>query len=1040
MAYYRLQICQAQTTLAGKPQHARRLARYRGWGIEGDPVPADERHEVLLICEVRPAGELTLRAIQAALGKSVRCHPVWSREELELALDRPQMFSAVLLGNELGWSQGLTVLKELPHRISAPVIMITDTNGADLVAEGFRLGLSDFLRPTQFDRLPAILDAHSPPNPDISLDHANDESPAVNQQRSRAISTILSDYVFSFYIHSDGRIENEWRSDGLRRISGYTVEQFAEIGWERVVHPEDHDAIWERTRLVMAGESPVTEYRVITADGETRWVRETTRPIWNSEEGRYNRFVGSAQDITQERLSELVRVGQMRTLELIATGAPMGQVLDEVMALIESQESHTSCAVHRVDGEDNGLQLLQSSTQGDAFRDALARQADDPERSCQAAASRNHQVIVVPDFATEDRWTDHRQLVLEAGYRSAIVVPIVGSHHNVLGTLTVYRNLTGEPCTSFLERVMSAARLIGVAIEKSSSEQALLETRVQNRALFENNPHFAFSLDNRGRFQRINNSVRERAGYADSDLLGRSFTSVLVAGKLERAWYHFRQTLQGLSQQFETEIFTKRGVRVPLSVTCIPYMVNGEVAGVSGVAEDISEREYLHQQLEHQAFHDGLTGIPNRTLFNERLSQAIAVQKRTASSVAVLFVDLDNFKTINDSLGHESGDEYLKIMATWLRNCVGSADTVARFGGDEFTVLLVYPRDDQGYPVKIAEQIGERLNQPVVINGHEINTGVSIGMSINSSANVEMHELLRQADIALYQAKRAGQRTLYRIFEADMQHQIVHRMEIERDLRRAIRRNEFVVHYQPIIELNTEEIVHVEALVRWQHPQHGLLPPGRFLPIAEETGQIVDIDRFVMGAACRQISEWNRSISDIPPLVLAVNLSNRELRYSELVDWIPGTLEETGCAPSWLKLELTESSMMQDISSALEVLQQLRKLGIGFSIDDFGTGYSSLSYLQRLPLDTLKIDRSFIDGLGGDEDDELMVRTIISLASALNLEVIAEGIETEVQLQRARELGCHRGQGFLIERPVPFEQLTLRLRRGDERSHRAGLG
>jgi diguanylate cyclase (GGDEF)-like protein/PAS domain S-box-containing protein len=985
--------------------------------------------DLLLLCEVRPAGEKMLRAVQAALGDHVRCHPVWSRGEFDLALEHPQLFSAVLLGNELGWSRGLTVLPELARHISSPVIMVTDANGADLVAEGFRLGLSDFLRTTQIDRLSRRLDeltasaAAETDAPHHSAEHV------INEQRSRAISSVLSDYVFSFYIHPDGRIENEWRSDGLRRISGYTVTEFVELGWERVVHPEDHDAIWERTRLVMSGESPVTEYRIIAQDGEVRWIREATRPIWDPDEGRCNRFVGSAQDITQERLSELVRVGQMHILELIATGAPMDRVLDKVMALIEDQESGTYCAIHRTIANTKTLKLLGTSTQDGALRDALRDLSQVPELSCQATALRYQQMVVVPDFSTEDRWTGHRQLALSAGYQSAIVIPIGGSEHNTLGTLSVYRHQLGEPRTSFLERVMSAARLIGVAVEKTQSEQALLESRAQNRALFENNPHFVFSLDNQGQFQRINDTVRKKTGYVDAELIGRSFTSVLVAGMLERAWYKFRRTLQGEPQQFETEIFTKHGTRLPLSVTCVPYMVSGEVAGVSGIAEDISDRQYLLEQLEHQAFHDSLTGIPNRVLFTERLAHSIAVQERSGTSVAVLFVDLDNFKMINDSLGHECGDQYLQVIANWLRDCVGTADTVARFGGDEFTVLLVYPRDDQGYPAKIAERIGDRLNQPVLIRGHEINTGVSIGIAIGSHGDIEVHDLLRQADIALYQAKRAGQHTLYRVFEAEMHKQIIYRMEIERDLRRAIRRNEFVVHYQPIIDLNTEDIVKVEALVRWQHPEHGLLPPGRFLPVAEETGQITEIDRLMMRAACRQIAQWNRTTPDIPPVAISINLSFRDLRFPELVDQISQTLEETGCDPKWLKLELTESSMMQDIPRALETLNHLRGLGIRFSIDDFGTGYSSLSYLQRLPFDTLKIDRSFIDGLGGDDEDELMVRTIISLASALSLEVVAEGIETQIQLDRARELGCHRGQGFLIARPMAFEDLTPRFRR-----------
>jgi diguanylate cyclase (GGDEF)-like protein/PAS domain S-box-containing protein len=859
----------------------------------------------------------------------------------------------------------------------------------------------------------------------------------------------------------------------------------------------------------------------------------------------------------------------MRILELIATGVPEERVFDEVVSLVEHHGVNIACAVHRIDEPTKTLRLLRSSKFTTEFGEHLANLPVDPESNVQAAAALNAQVVIVSDWSDEDHWTDQAARSICAGYRSAIVVPISGSEHNVLGTLTIFRVRSGEPNGSHLQRIMSAARLVGVVIEKTEAERALRraelryrrlaeeipaitfvvsadhqlrvtylspqaeavfdpdivaranqlslldlvypedrrsvfrsfeqgdfnrystliefrlsnagpmerwlqcsavllddnpgevpcwqgilmdvtarrraeqtlrESQTQFRALFDNNPHVVVSLDTRGRFQRLNPATRELTGYREEDLIGRPFTSVLVAGEIEHVWQHFRHSLQGMSQQFETEIFTRRGTRLQLNVTCVPFMLDGEVAGVSAIAEDITQRVNLQDQLTHQAFHDGLTGLPNRVLFNERLSQAISNMERSRTAIAVMFVDLDNFKVVNDSLGHESGDEYLKIMSRWLRNCVSPADSVARFGGDEFTVLLVFPRDDQGYPLRVADRIGRELNRPVVIRGHEINTGVSLGISISTEPVSEVHDLLKQADIALYQAKRSGNGVLYRVFEESMHQQIVQRLETQRDLRRAIRRNEFEVHYQPIIDLTTGRVVKVEALVRWRHPERGLLSPVHFLSIAEETGQISDIDWLVMQAACRQIAEWNRSRPQADPILLAINLSVKDFRGADLTERIQQTLRETGCEPSWLTFEITESTMMQDVTIALDVLKRLRQIGIGFSIDDFGTGYSSLAYLQRLPLDTLKIDRSFIDGLGGDDEAELMVRTIISLASALSLEVIAEGIETDLQMERARELGCDRAQGYLFARPVPFEGLIPILLESNGDSLQARLG
>jgi diguanylate cyclase (GGDEF)-like protein/PAS domain S-box-containing protein len=1122
-------------------------------------MPTQSALDVLVVCESRPAGEGLLRSIADAVAPEYQCVPAWNQVEYLRAVENLEDYQAVLLGNDLGWSTGLELVKDLaPRNPGIPVIMITDSNGSDLVAAGFRLGLNDFLRSTQLDRLLSALRHSEPPGELRLIDPTFSPMTYVPTERNRAISSVLSDYVFSFYVYEDGTIVNEWRSDGLRRISGYSPSEFQTIGWEQIVLEEDHNVVWSRTRSVLDGDSPVTLYRIRTKEGETRWLREHTRPIWDPSENRYSRFVGSAQDVTDERMGESVRAAQMHVLELIAIGADFSEIFDEIVSLIAMAGTDPICVVHLYNENDGVLQLLNSSNLSRKCQDFLNLLPVDEHSTTQAASVVTQQMIVVPDARNEDQWQDEIRLMIDSGYESHIVMPFIGTQHNILGTLTLCRTRTGEPSPAFIERTIIASRLLGIAIEKVESErtlqrtelryrrlaeeipavtfiaaadeeltlnylspqavalihddvldelqhfslldlvhpedrravatsfrsledqaasvliefrlnprwgyakwlqcsaaviddhpddqpcwqgvlldvtsrrqaeQALRESQTQFRALFDNNPNTVFTLDTHGRFQRINPAGRDLTGYKEEDLLGRPFTSVLAAGELERVWYHVRNTLKGDSQRFETEIFTNRGNRIQISVTCVPYILDGQVAGVSGIAEDISERVRLQQQLSYQAYHDSLTGLPNRILFDERLNHAIAAPERTRSQIAVLFVDLDNFKVVNDSLGHENGDEYLKVMSTWLAGCVGPADTVARFGGDEFTILLEYPASDHEYPIRVAERIGRELAHPVVIQGHEINTGVSIGIGIQNRTRSNLQDIVRQADIALFQAKKGGDDTLYRVFEDSMHEQVVARLEFERDLRRAVRRNEFVVYYQPIIDLRTEQVVTVEALIRWNHPEREILLPGTFLPIAEETGQITSIDALVLKMACREITEWNRNHPNQVPVNLGINLSARDFHYPDLEDRIKATLDETGCDPRWLKLEITESTMMQDVTEAMDILHRLRNLGIGFSIDDFGTGYSSLAYLQRLPLDTLKIDRSFIDGLGGDQGDEVIVRTIISLASSLNLETIAEGIETPVQLARARELGCDSAQGFLIARPAPFNELIPQLTR-----------
>jgi diguanylate cyclase (GGDEF)-like protein len=413
----------------------------------------------------------------------------------------------------------------------------------------------------------------------------------------------------------------------------------------------------------------------------------------------------------------------------------------------------------------------------------------------------------------------------------------------------------------------------------------------------------------------------------------------------------------------------------------------------------------MEAQLSHQAFHDGLTGLANRALFEQQLAHALETVDRMEQQIAVLFTDLDNFKMINDSLGHAAGDRFLMQIANWLRDCVEKGDTIARFGGDEFMVLLTYPKSDPQQPVRMAERISQALQRSTEIDGHELSSRVSIGIAIRTDADQAGDDLLRKADIALYQCKRSGSGTLYRVFEEQMHEEIVDRITIERGIRAALARGEFEVHYQPIVDLRSGEITKLEGLIRWRHPDRGLVPPSAFLPVAEETGQIVEIDAWVMQEACRRIADWNHDHPERDPLLLGINVSVRDFRNTELINRVRSTLEETGFPPECLKLEITESTMMYDFGLAADVVGRLRDLGVGFAIDDFGTGYSSLAYLHRLKLDTLKIDRSFIGGLGGDEEDEAVVRTIISLASALELEVIAEGIETEMQLRRGARTG-----------------------------------
>ena len=440
----------------------------------------------------------------------------------------------------------------------------------------------------------------------------------------------------------------------------------------------------------------------------------------------------------------------------------------------------------------------------------------------------------------------------------------------------------------------------------------------------------------------------------------------------------------------------------------------------------ISEQERISRELQeskehfrHAAFHDKLTGLPNRALITDYLRVEIErARKDPAHGFAVLFLDLDRFKNINDSLGHTVGDQLLVTIASRLSACLRPADMVARLGGDEFAVLLVGATQDEA--VSVAGRIQEALSQPYNLRGHEVFTTTSIGIAMSEMGYDHPEDILRDADTAMYRAKERG-KARCEVFTKSMHINAVTRLQLENDLRRAIERGEFRVHYQPIVSLENDRITGFEALVRWQHPERGLVSPNEFVPVAEETGMIVPIGLWVLRESCRRVRGWQRQSPANAALALSVNLSGRQFTQHDLVAQIERVLGETGFDPAHLRLEITESVVMENAEAAVGMLRQLRALGVKISIDDFGTGYSSLSYLHRLPINTLKVDRSFVQRMGtGDENSEL-VKTIVTLANNLGLEVVAEGVETNEQRAELLAINCGFAQGYLFSRPLDGE-------------------
>ncbi len=434
-------------------------------------------------------------------------------------------------------------------------------------------------------------------------------------------------------------------------------------------------------------------------------------------------------------------------------------------------------------------------------------------------------------------------------------------------------------------------------------------------------------------------------------------------------------------------------------------------------------REFFEKELEHQAFHDALTGLPNRTLFRDRAQQALARSRRTGEPVALLLADLNGFKSINDRLGHSMGDRVLAAVAARLVECTRAPDTVARLGGDEFAILLedLGPSDDAA---EIAQRLIEGMASPLDMAGRSVSVGMSVGVAVGSSGDdVGFDDLLANADMAMYSAKLKRDGGL-EVFGHSMRLAMTERLGIEADLKHAIENDELVLHYQPIVELESGRTRGVEALVRWNRPGEGLLHPGQFIPVAESTGLIVPLGRWVLGRATRQLKQWHEEHPGDPPLRMSVNLSAEEFECADLVANVAEVLEDSGVDPGCLVLEIVETALMRDTDATVEMLRGLKALGVLLAVDDFGTGYSSLNYLRRFPIDRLKIDRSFV---ANGAQDEPLVQAIVRLAGGLGLETVAEGIEDSDQLSQLRSLGCEFGQGFLFAKPLAPEDMGLYL-------------
>ncbi|WP_460133859.1 sensor domain-containing protein [Pseudomonas sp. S1_E04] len=783
----------------------------------------------------------------------------------------------------------------------------------------------------------------------------------------------------------------------LGQTLGYTqaeLQQMGEYFWEILLHPEDAEHYHDlRQQQRQAGYTTQLHCQLRLRHRSHQWRRFDIREqaLARNNSLQVTRIIGVAKDITDQiEASESLRDSEQRYRMLAESISDVICSTDSQLAL-----NYVSPSVSAVLGYDvdwvfkNGWQSIIANPQQLAGIYTLVEQVSRALGDAEALTKLRDEVQTQL-FLFDCLRADGRKVPIEL--RLVLVWDEHGAFEGILG---VGRDISQQ------RRAEKDLRMAATVFEHSTS--AILIT------------------DPAGYIVQANEAFSRVSGYAVSDVLDQ-LPNLLTVDEQQEA--HLRYVLKQLHQHstWEGEVWLRRrnGEHYPawVGITAV-FDDEGDLASYVCFFSDISERKASEQRIHRLAYYDALTHLPNRTLFQDRLHTALQSAERQKSWVVLMFLDLDRFKPINDSLGHAAGDRMLKEMATRLLGCVAEDDTVARMGGDEFTLLL-QPRVNRemalNRAIHVAEQILASLVRPFVLEGREFFVTASIGIALSPQDGNELSQLMKNADTAMYHAKERGKNN-FQFYQADMNASALERLELESDLRHALDQNEFVLYYQPQFSGDGKRLTGAEALLRWRHPRRGLVPPGDFIPVLEELGLVVDVGDWVLSEACRQLKTWHQNKVRVPKV--SVNISARQFSDGQLGTRIATILKDTGLPPACLELELTESILMREVNEAMHILDSLKNLGLSIAVDDFGTGYSSLNYLKQFPIDVLKIDRTFVDGLPSGEQDAQIARAIIAMAHSLNLAVIAEGVETHEQLDFLREHGCDEVQGYLFGRPMP---------------------
>ena len=962
------------------------------------------------------ADEAEIASVRACLARSTPNIQVEVAHTIAEALaflpaDAAPEVDLLLISQALPYGDGLELAHVLrvERGIGLPVVLLADQRSEALIVRAAHEGVDDYLvrHDAYLHELPATLEkVHR----QAVIARERVQLRMTTERLERLLAT-GSTVLYGLRMAGEALVAT-WVSDNIERLTGYTAAETMTPGWWAAnLDPAMRDDVLAHSARLIADGQLSHEYRFRCRDGRMIWVRDELRVV-PRRAAEALEVAGAWTDITANRRAEQLRSARAAVLDGVVASQPLPAILALIARSLEDLVPEMRVSILLLDARSGRLHVGAAPRLPDFYNAAVeGLEIGEGRGSCGTAAFRGGRVIV-EDIARHPYWQGFREVTARAGLRACWSVPFKDTRGQVLGTFASYHATPHTPDQDELDLVEEFARITALAVQKVRAEAALR----QSSAVFESTRDGVVITTLEPRIVAVNPAYSEITGYGADEVIGRN-PGLLRSGRHDRAFYQAMWASLKTLGYWQGEVWNRRanGEVYPQWLTLSTVRdERGEPSHYVGVFTDLTQLKRSEQQLEHLTHYDPLTDLPNRLLVQSRLEHAIEQARRHRSRVGVLFIDLDRFKNVNDSLGHPAGDELIQAVSARLRGGLRDEDTLARLGGDEFLVVIE-DLESADAAASVASKLTQRVQQPFcVADGQEVIVSASIGISLYPDDGDTATGLIQHADAALYQAKARG-RDSFCFYSSALTAAVSERMQIEMGLRRALERGELQIHYQPLVSLEGGP-VGAEALLRWQPPGEGLVRPDRFIPLAEETGLIVPIGAWVLREACRQARAWLDAGLDFG--VVSVNLSVRQFHERELGELVADVLRETGLPADRLELEITESALLNDVEQAVRTLQTLRALGVALAVDDFGTGYSSLAYLKRFPIGKLKVDQSFVRGIASDDSDRAIVTATIAMARSLGFTTTAEGVETEAQLAILRALGCNAYQGYLFSRPV----------------------